>query len=175
MRIAFVSAQQHESLVDLLCELYAFYNDASTVSRSAVQAHLIENLLAVDSPVRLVVASRANSDIVGFTAIGLFYSLIDPTPEKRRQCLVKELFVRSSERSHGVGRALMAWVARYAVESGCCRIDWPVNASNRDGISFYEDLGAEHVSERLSYRLSGSNLVRLARENADGLLGAKRN
>lgn len=170
MRVAFVFAEQHESLVDLLCELYAYYNQASAVSREVVRVHLLENLLAVNSPLRLVVAFRANHEVVGFAAIAQLYSLVDPTPENRRQCLLKELYVSSSARGQGIGSALMAWVARFATESGCCRIDWPVKASNHDGISFYESLGAERVAERLSYRLSGSELGRLARQATDGSL-----
>ena len=170
MQVAFVSAQQHDSLVDLLCELYAHYNHEATVSRDVVRVHLRENLLAVNSPLRLVVASRTSRDVVGFAAVALLYSLVDPTPENRRQCLLKELYVRSAERSQGVGKALLAWVARYAVESGCCRIDWPVRSSNRAGIHFYERLGAEAVAERLSYRFSRSNLVRLARQTTDDSL-----
>ncbi|MBC7956587.1 MAG: GNAT family N-acetyltransferase [Cytophagales bacterium] len=171
MQVAFVSADQHESLVDLLCELHAYYNGASTASRDVVHAHLLDSLLASDSPIRLVVASREDGDVDGLAAIGLLYSLVDPTPEKRRQCFLKELFVRSSARRHGVGQALMAWVARYAMENGCSRIDWPVNAANRDGISFYEGLGAEQVNDRLSYRLSGPNLNRLACPTTQGVPG----
>jgi GNAT superfamily N-acetyltransferase len=165
MQIAPVSEPQHESLTDLLCELHAHYHPAAGVSRDVVRSHLRDHLLAAGSPLRLVVASRGDGGdgaVVGFVAIALLYSLVEPTPDKHRQCLVKELFVRAPERSHGVGRALMAWVARHAVDSGCCRIDWPVNASNRRGIAFYEGLGAERVADRLSYRLAGSNLARLA-------------
>ena len=132
MQVAFVCAEQHESLVDLMCELFAHYNHESTVSRDVVRVHLLENLLAVNSPLRLVVASRTSRDVVGLAAIAFFYSLVDPTPENRKQCLLNELYVRSAERSQGVGEALLAWVARYAVESGCCRIDWPVKSSNSD-------------------------------------------
>ena len=70
--------------------------------------------------------------------------------------------MRSSTRSRGIGSALMAWVARYAVENGCARIDWPVKATNARGIAFYQGLGATQVVDRLSYRLSGPGLSRLA-------------
>jgi hypothetical protein len=53
-------------------------------------------------------------------------------------------------------------VARYALEHGCRRIDWPVKASNAKGIAFYEGLGAARVVERLSYRLSGPDIAKLA-------------
>ena len=171
MRLGPVSAQQHESLVDLLCELHAHYIQSPAVARGVVRAHLLENLLAVDSPLRLVVASRENGGVIGFAAIALLYSLVEPAADKRRQCLLKELFVRSSERGRGVGKALMEWVARYAVENGCCRIDWPVQASDDTGISFYEGLGAKRVAERLSYRLSGSSLLQLAGSEDGSLAG----
>jgi hypothetical protein len=56
----------------------------------------------------------------------------------------------------------MSWVAQYALAHGCCRIDWPVKASNARGIAFYESLGARQVIERLSYRLSEPQLSELA-------------
>jgi GNAT superfamily N-acetyltransferase len=166
MQVGFVRAPQHESLVDLLCELHAHYHGATAVSRDTVRVHLVENLLAAGSPLRLVVASHDERGVVGLAAIALLYSLVEPSPDKRRQCLVKELFVRPADRSQGVGRALMAWVSRHAVDNGCCRVDWPVNASNQRAISFYEGLGAGHVADRLSYRLTGPGLLRLARADA---------
>jgi GNAT superfamily N-acetyltransferase len=165
VRVELVSKPQHESLVDLLCELHTYYNEGSSVSREVVRSYLVENLLAADSPLRLVVAFQEDGQVVGFAAIALTYSLVEPTPEKRRHCWLKELYVLSSKRSLGVGRALMAWVARHAVENGCWRIDWPVKATNARGIAFYEGLGARQVADRLSYRLSEPSLSQFASES----------
>ncbi len=162
VRVDLVSAPQHESLVDLLCELHAYYHSGASVPRDLVRSHIVDTLVAADSPLRLVVAADVAGTVLGFAAISLTYSLVDPTPDKRRHCWLKELYVRSSHRSLGVGRALMAWVARYAVEHGCARIDWPVQAANARGQAFYEGLGATQVVERLSYRLSEPGLSRLA-------------
>jgi hypothetical protein len=60
-------------------------------------------------------------------------------------------------------------VARHALENGCCRVDWPVKASNARGIAFYEDLGAAQVVERLSYRLTEPCLSQLADEYGNEL------
>ena len=162
MRIDLVTESRHQSLIDLLCELHAFYNGGAAVARELVAEHLLANLLADRSPHRLVVASNADGVVLGLAAITLVYSLVDFAPDKRRHCQLKELFVRSSARSQGVGHALMSWVARHAIENGCLRIDWPVKASNARGIAFYESLGAERVAERLSYRLSEPKLRELA-------------
>lgn len=171
MRVELVTENQHESLVDLLCELRAFYNEDSVVRRELVEEHCRENLLAIQSPHRLIVASGSSGAVVGLAAITLAYSLVDFTAEKRKHCQLKELYVRSSQRSKGVGRALMSGVARYAFENGCRRIDWPVKASNARGISFYEGLGARLVAERLGYRLSDPNIGELAYERTNEPLG----
>ena len=166
MRVQLVTQAQYESLIDLLRELHTYYNEGSAASREEVREHLIENLLGVESPHRLVVASRVDGAVVGLAAITLVHSLVDFAAEKRKHCQLKELYVRSSDRSQGVGRALFSWVARYAYENGCRRIDWPVKASNARGISFYESLGAQRVVERLSYRLSEPSIGQLANEGA---------
>src|SRR5438105_11105831 len=136
MRVDLVSRPQYESLVELLRELHTHYNEGSFVPREMVRLHLINNLLGPDSPLRLVVAYEDVRHVFGFAAISLTYSLVEPTPEQRRHCQLKELYVRSSERSRGVGKAIMSWVAQYAAENGCRRIDWPVKETNARGISF---------------------------------------
>lgn len=168
MRVEPVSPPQHESLVDLLCELHTYYNEASFVPREMVRSYLVDTLLAPGSPLHLVVAIDAAEQVAGFAAISLTYSLVEPAPDRRRHCWLKELYVRTPHRNAGVGKALMAWIAQYAVDNGCCRIDWPVKATNARGIAFYERLGAERVVERLSYRLSEPGLSRLAAASTSG-------
>ena len=167
MHVDLVPQSQHESLIDLLCELHTYYNKGSLVSREVVREHLFENLLSAGSPHRLA-AAWGDDGVMGLAAITLVYSLVDPTVDKRKHCQLKELYVRSSARSQGVGRALMSWVARFASQNKCCRIDWPVNAANARGISFYQRLGAEPVVERLSYRLVEPRLSQLGNESIGG-------
>lgn len=153
----------HASLTDLLCELNAYYADAgvATAPRAAVHAHLRDHLLAPGSPVRLVVASDGSGAALGLAATVPMPSLVDPSPEHRRQCLLKELFVSAHARGQGIGRLLVAWVAQHAADEGCGRMDWNVKESNHAGIAFYEGLGAVRVADRLSYRLTREAMDRL--------------
>jgi GNAT superfamily N-acetyltransferase len=169
MHVDLLSETHHESLIDLLCELHSFYNANSVTRRATVREHLLENFLAAGSPHRLVVASSDDGEVVGLAAITLVYSLVDFAADKRKQCQLKELYVKSAKRSMGVGRLLLSWVARFALDNGCSRIDWPVNASNARGLSFYEGLGARRVVERLSYRLTEPNLSQLANVNNESV------
>jgi len=77
---------------------------------------------------------------------------------------LEDLFVIPEHRGHGVGRALLAELARIAVERGCGRLEWAVLDWNRDAIGFYERLGAQPNSEWTVYRLSGEALTELGRE-----------
>lgn len=99
---------------------------------------------------------------MGFAAIVFLHSIVDPSPGHRLQCMVKELFVSANARGKGIGRLLMAWVARHAAQKGCGRMDWNVKAGNHAGIAFYESLGAVLVADRLSYRLTREAMDRLA-------------
>ncbi len=167
MHIAFVVPDLHEALVDLMHEMCVFYSEEAPASRDDVRSNLFDNLLAPDSPVRIVVASDAQGEVVGLAAIALFHSLVDPAPQRRGQLLLKELYVRQSHQGLGVGRALMSWIARHALERGCARMDWNVSASNRRALAFYRSLGALHVAGRLNFRLGGEFMARLASGDAD--------
>jgi GNAT superfamily N-acetyltransferase len=167
MHIAFVDESRHESLIALMHEMCAFYNDEAPVSHDDVRSNLHDNLLAPDSAVRLVTAVDDDGTVVGLAAIALLHSLVDPAPQRRGQLLLKELYVLQARQHQGIGRALMAWVARHALERGCARIDWNIGASNRPGLAFYRSLGAMHVAGRLSFRLAGEYLARLADGDRD--------
>jgi GNAT superfamily N-acetyltransferase len=77
---------------------------------------------------------------------------------------LEDLFVLAEHRGRGVGRALLAHLARLAVERGCGRLEWAVLNWNQDAIRFYERLGARPNSEWTVYRLAGEALGSLGRE-----------
>ena len=55
---------------------------------------------------------------------------------------IYDLYVRGSARGHGVGRALMAAVARVARDEGRSFLWWNSKDGNRDAQAFYARLGA---------------------------------
>ena len=77
---------------------------------------------------------------------------------------MNDLFVVPEHRGRGVGRTLLAHLARLAVERGCGRLEWAVLNWNRDAIGFYDRLGARPNSEWTVYRLAGEALATLAGE-----------
>ena len=75
---------------------------------------------------------------------------------------LEDLFVRPEARGLGVGKRLLAWLARTTIERGCARLDWAVLDWNEPSIGFYRSLGAAEQSEWTTYRLDGAALARLA-------------
>jgi GNAT superfamily N-acetyltransferase len=75
---------------------------------------------------------------------------------------LEDLFVLNEHRGRGHGRALLARLARIAVERGCGRLEWSVLDWNSRAIAFYESLGAEPVNGWIPYRITGEPLALLA-------------
>ncbi len=75
---------------------------------------------------------------------------------------LEDLYVRPEARGLGIGKRLLAWLARTALERGCARLDWAVLDWNEPSIGFYRSLGAVAQDEWTTFRLSGAALERLA-------------
>ena len=80
----------------------------------------------------------------------------------KRGIYLEDLFVRPPARKHGVGFALLQAVARLAVERDCGRLDWSVLTWNELAISFYKRIGAKHMDDWTTFRLTGDALAHVA-------------
>jgi len=81
-----------------------------------------------------------------------------------RGLFLEDLFVREAFRKRGIGRALLAEVARIAVEEQCYGIHWEVLDWNTKAIELYKALGAEFRDQWRPVLLAGESLHRLARQ-----------
>ena len=80
----------------------------------------------------------------------------------RHGIYLEDLFVRPAFRGHGLGKALLANLAKRCVAQGCARLEWSVLDWNTPSIEFYESLGARHNEGWHPYRLTGAALETLA-------------
>ncbi len=113
-----------------------------------------------DRPYAEVVLAEDDGRPVGFA---LFFHNFS-TFLGRPGIYLEDLFVLPEQRGQGIGRMLLAHLARLAVERGCGRLEWAVLDWNRDAIKFYERLGARPNSDWTVYRLAGEALTGLARQ-----------
>jgi GNAT superfamily N-acetyltransferase len=79
-----------------------------------------------------------------------------------RGLFLEDLFVREAFRGKGMGKALLAAVARIAVAENCYEVHWEVLDWNERAIEFYKSLGAEFGDRWRPVMLSGDSLRRLA-------------
>ncbi len=71
---------------------------------------------------------------------------------------LEDLFVRPAHRGAGVGRELMAQVARRAVQRGAGRLEWTALDWNEPALGFYSQLGARTMDDWITHRLEGEAL-----------------
>jgi GNAT superfamily N-acetyltransferase len=84
----------------------------------------------------------------------------------KRGLYLEDLFVRPAYRGVGLGRHLMAALARIAVQRDCGRFEWSVLDWNAPAIGFYRRLGAVGLDEWTVQRLEGEALHALASHDA---------
>ena len=77
---------------------------------------------------------------------------------------LEDLFVRPEFRGRGIGKALLADVARIAVEEKRVFMRWEVLDWNRPAIEMYTALGADFLDDWRSVLLPEGNLRRLAQK-----------
>ena len=99
-----------------------------------------------------------NGEPAGFSVWFLNFS----TFRGRHGIYVEDLFVRPAFRKRGIGKALMARLARRCVEDGLARFEWAVLDWNAPSIEFYRSIGATVMDEWRICRLSGSALQTFA-------------
>jgi diamine N-acetyltransferase len=110
-------------------------------------------------------APRAFCDIAEWKgeACGLalwFYNF--STFRGRHGIYLEDLFVRPSFRGHGLGKALLANLARRCVAENLARLEWSVLDWNEPSIAFYKAQGAELLDGWTTCRVSDQALWRLA-------------
>jgi GNAT superfamily N-acetyltransferase len=102
--------------------------------------------------------AEMNGEAVGFA---LFFHNFS-TFVGRKGLYLEDLYVKPHARGRGVGRSLITFVAKIAVERRCGRFEWSVLDWNTRAVDFYRSLGAVSMDEWTVQRVTGEALERLA-------------
>jgi GNAT superfamily N-acetyltransferase len=97
----------------------------------------------------------------GYASFFYFYS----TFLGRAALFLEDLFVLEQFRGNGIGKALLAAVAKLAIKEDCYGLRWEVLDWNRPAIEFYEKLGAIFLNERKVVAFDQEALRRVAGQN----------
>lgn len=142
-------------VLSLIRELAAYEKLSHEVA--ATEA-MIEAALFSDSPRLFCDIAEWNGEPAGFAVWFVNFS----TFAGRFGIYLEDLFVRPQHRRNGIGKALLAYLAKECVENGWARLQWAVLDWNTPSIEFYKTLGAVLMDEWTLCRVTGSALDALA-------------
>jgi GNAT superfamily N-acetyltransferase len=123
----------------------------------ATEESLTQTLFPVSGrpAVARVLIGERNGKAEGFAVYFFNYS----TFLAKEGIYLEDLFVMPEARGHGLGKALLLYLAALAVSRGCGRMDWSVLDWNAPSIEFYKRLGAVPLGEWTIFRLTGDALT----------------
>ena len=154
----------------------------ATVNDSGLLHAMIREFAEFERKLDLVVMTEADLIRDGFGAQPTFRTLIAEwegkpagyalffgfysTWEGRPGLFLEDLFVRPEFRKNGIGKALLAKIARIARDENCYGVRWEVLTWNQPAIDMYKAMGAIFLDERRSVMLTDEPLQRLAERSA---------
>jgi GNAT superfamily N-acetyltransferase len=142
-------------ILQFITELADYEKLAGEVSASAEA--LAETLFG-SKPAAEVLIAEWRGQPAGFALYFTNYSTFLARPG----IYLEDLFVRPAFRGRGIGKALLAQLAKLLIERAGGRLDWWVLNWNETAIDFYRRIGAKAMDEWLPMRLQGQALRDLA-------------
>jgi GNAT superfamily N-acetyltransferase len=109
-------------------------------------------------PVAEAVIAYADDEPAGFAIYFQTFSTFLGRPG----LYLEDLYVTPAWRRHGIGRRLLAYLARVAVDRGYGRMEWSVLNWNELALGVYRRIGAKPMDEWTVQRLTGEALRDLA-------------
>jgi len=144
------------ALAPLLAELRAYYDD------DPVAPPLLEEKartwLKPEPGRSLFVLAFVADQPAGLASV----AVMRPVPGEVGALFMKELFVSERFRGHGIGKALLSFLARHCIAEGFERIDFTTDIENDGAVRFYEREGASVFKGKISLRFDSASLGKLA-------------
>ena len=75
---------------------------------------------------------------------------------------LEDLYVRPEMRGKGIGKIMLSFLAKLAIERNCGRLEWWCLDWNESSIQFYKQMGATPMDEWTVYRVDDEELNSLA-------------
>ena len=118
----------------------------------------IDAALFGDNPRLFCEIAEWNGEPAGFAVWFVNFSTFSGRPG----LYLEDLFVRPAYRGKGIGKALLAQLARECLANGRSRLQWAVLDWNSPSIEFYQSLGAVLMDEWTLCQVTGPALSALA-------------
>lgn len=141
------------AILRLVRELAIYEKEPDAVE--ATEEHFRMALFPVSgTPTTFAHVAEVDGEVVGMAIWYLTFS----TWTGVNGIWLEDLFVEPAHRGSGLGRELLATLARTCVERGYQRLEWWVLDWNEPSIGFYRSLGAVPQDEWTVFRMDGQAL-----------------
>ena len=121
-------------------------------------AELLEEHLFGDRPVAEAIIAEVEQQVVGFALFFPNYSTFLTKPG----IYLEDLFVLPEYRRRGLGKAMLSYLGKLALERNAGRLEWSVLDWNESAIAFYQSMGAEVLDDWRTCRVTEGALSVLA-------------
>jgi GNAT superfamily N-acetyltransferase len=140
-------------LLAMIHELAAFENLEQELE--VTQASLFVALFG-ERPAANAFLAHAETEPAGYAVYYRTFSTFSGRPG----IFLDDVYVRPAYRNHGLGRALLERVARAGIGVSPGRYEWIALRWNENALRFYQNLGAQLLTEWIFVRMSGELLHR---------------
>ena len=154
-RIRTAEPRDVADILRLIIELAVYEKEPDAVQTSEADLH---RALFGENPQVFAHVAEHDGEVIGFALWYVNFS----TWTGKHGIWLEDLYVTPERRGAGLGKALLAVLARLCVERGYTRLEWWVLDWNSSAIGFYDSLAAHSMDEWTVRRLDGGALSDLA-------------
>lgn len=157
LTLRFATIDDVPVILELIKELADFEELSHEVI--ATEKKLKESLFG-EHPVAEVIIADYFTKPVGFSLFFHNFSTFLGQPG----IYIEDIYIKPEHRSIGIGKTILVYLAKLAMERGCGRIEWSVLDWNVNALNFYNELGAKAMDGWTVFRLTGKTLSSLSDE-----------
>lgn len=149
--------EDRADLIEMMIQLAKF---EGYIKDFAVTEEALEKRFFVQKDFDILVA-KINGHSVGM----LVYYYLPFSYDLKPWVYIKELYVKPEVQSKGVGKKLVAALAKECIDNNCSKIRWDVLTTNVRAKKFYKSIGAKEDSSWSLFSMTEENIGFLAQES----------
>ncbi|KUK89347.1 MAG: N-acetyltransferase GCN5 [Marinimicrobia bacterium 46_43] len=153
--LRFAQAGDSKQILEFIKSLAAYERMSDEVLATE---ETIKKTLFGDKAYAEVIFAELDGKAVGFALFFHNYS----TFVSRPGLYLEDIYIYPEYRGRGIGKMMMTYLAKLAVERDCGRFEWSCLKWNKPSLDFYDSLGSETMDEWVTLRISGKKLRALA-------------
>lgn len=153
-KIRFAEEKDTKIILDFIRELADY---EKLLNEVVATEEVLHNSLFVKKSAEVIIGEY-NENPVGFALFFHNFSTFLGKPG----IYLEDLYVKPEVRGLGLGKVILSFLGKLALERDCGRLEWWCLDWNEKSVDFYKKMGANPMDDWTVYRVDGKNLSNLA-------------